>query len=174
LLAKIRLANGRKSTVLFLVIAPFVPDIDPSDFDDLARLFNDGLRNIAGEQLRPRAPPDHAHVRGLRGHNEPLTELNFIRSWLPSPEMKRDLLKHINEILGGKRAKAGKGRRSHRADVDEADLEAFLLRYFLEGLQSKGVLQRRKGIHHGPQEVAHGAHSLRRDLSCLSLEQQDH
>jgi hypothetical protein len=52
--------------------------------------------------------------------------------------MRDELLKHVNEILHGKRRNGGKARKTHRAEASQAHLEAYLLRYFLTALQKKG------------------------------------
>ena len=97
-----------------------------------------GLKNLTDEEPVERSPHFHSRFRPPRHHAPVAIELDFIRSWLPDPSMRNELLEHINEILGGKRRGAGKARRSHRKDATEADLEAYLLRYFLEALQAKG------------------------------------
>lgn len=82
----------------------------------------------------------HSRVHHPYFHSHDVKELKFIRLWLPDTTLLTIILPHINEMLDAKRAKAGAGRKSHRAAVDITAFFGYIFRYFLHGLQHKGHL----------------------------------
>jgi hypothetical protein len=70
-----------------------------------------------------------------------LSPIKFINLWLPDSIAEEILLPHINEMLQITRRKGGRARASHRGPANRETLLCFLLRYFLESLQSRGRLK---------------------------------
>lgn len=112
-----------------------------SEYDSLAKSFASGLRNVTNFSFAADPEVRHSTLRSSHLRGDSVDEMSFIELWLPESLALDILLPHVNMSLERKRETAGQARHSHRAPVDRETFINFLLRYFLESLQSKGRLK---------------------------------